>query len=73
MDMIKQITELWRDEKKKTISAIWEAYKKTLNTPYNKLSEAEKEIGNLFMQFVLEISVEDGTIYYKTPFETFVF
>ena len=70
---IKQNAELWRDEKKKTISAIWEAYKKTLNTPCNKLTEAEKEIGDLFMQFVLEISVEDGTIYYKTPFETFAF
>lgn len=73
MDIIKQIEELWRDERKKTIASIWEAYKRTLNTPCNKPTEAEIEIGNLFMQFVLEISVEDGTIYYKTPYETFVF
>lgn len=70
---LKQIVELWRDEKKKTVSAIWGAFKKTLNTPYNKLTDAEKEIIALFMGFVLEISVESGKIYYKTPFETFVF
>ena len=69
----KQIIEFWREEQKRTISAIWEAYKKTLNTPYRKLTEAEKKLGDLFMRYVLEINAEGGKIYYKTPYETFVY